>query len=41
VNRLVLNSLTRAQLSQLRTISGRISRAIHDEGEWQPTPEGS
>ena len=37
VNRLVLNSLTRAQLSQLRTISGRISRAIRDEGEWQPT----
>jgi len=41
VNRLVLDSLTRAQLSQLRTISGRISRAIRDEGEWQPTAKGS
>jgi len=37
VNRLVLDSLTRAQARQLREISTRISRAIRDEGEWHPS----
>ncbi|HEV7949521.1 MAG TPA: MarR family transcriptional regulator [Glaciihabitans sp.] len=36
VNRLVLDSLTRAQTTQLREISGRISRAIREEDGWQP-----
>jgi DNA-binding MarR family transcriptional regulator len=41
VNRLVLDSLTRAQARQLREISGRITRAIRDEGGWSPRTDGS
>jgi len=36
VHRLVLDSLTRAQTRQLREISGRIARAIRDDGAWHP-----
>ncbi len=40
VHRLVLDVLTPAQKKQLRVISGRIIRAIRDEGEWL-VPDGS
>ena len=36
VHDLVLSSLTRAQTRHLRDISGRIAKAIRDEGQWQP-----
>jgi DNA-binding MarR family transcriptional regulator len=37
VRRLVLDQLTQTQTRQLREISRRITRAIRDGGEWQPT----
>jgi DNA-binding MarR family transcriptional regulator len=40
VHRLVLGTLTRAQTRQLREISGRIARAIRDEGGWNPPVNG-
>lgn len=36
VQRLVLGSLTRAQIKQLRDISGRITSAIREDGAWHP-----
>jgi len=41
VNRLVLDALTATQARQLREISGRISRAIRDEGAWSARLGGS
>ena len=39
VHRLVLDPLTRSQARQLRAITRRITRAIRDEGGWQPPPD--
>lgn len=37
VRRLVLDQLTKSQTRQLRAISQRITRAIRDEGGWEPS----
>lgn len=40
VHRLVLDQLTKAQRQQLRAISGRIARAVREEGGWTAPERG-